>query len=102
VLLATDLSRVSAGATTEAIELCRALRARLLVVNVIDPRQGLSSGLRAFARGARIDQVRAEREDQLLDVVEDARSLGVDASFSSGQANPARASCRPPRRKAQT
>ena len=88
VLLATDLSQVSAGATTEAIELCRALRARLLVVNVIDPRQGLSAGLRPFARGVRIDQVRAEREQRLLDVVDDARSRGIDASFLAWTGEP--------------
>ena len=81
VLLATDLSHVSLGATTEAIQLCRALRARLLVVNVIDPRQGFASGLRPFARGLRLDQVRDERAHQLLTVVENARAMGVDANF---------------------
>ena len=81
VLLATALSHVSTGATTEAIELCRALRARLLIVNVIDPRQGFGAGLRPFARGVRIDQVRAQREQHLMELVEAARSLGVDASF---------------------
>jgi nucleotide-binding universal stress UspA family protein len=81
VLLATDLSPVSSGATSEAIDLCRALRARLLVVNVIDTRQSLGVGLRPYARGVRIDQVRAERERSLLKVIDHARGLGVDASF---------------------
>ena len=81
VVLATDLSNISAGATTEAIQLCRALRARLLVVNVIDPRQGFANGLRPFSSGRRLDQIRSEREHQLIKVVEKARSLGVDASF---------------------
>ena len=40
VLLASDLSPVSDGATDQALELCRSLDAQLLVVNVIDPRTG--------------------------------------------------------------
>jgi nucleotide-binding universal stress UspA family protein len=81
VLLATDLSNISAGATTEAIQLCRSLRAKLLVVNVIDVRHGFANGLSPFNRGQRLDQVRSEREQQLIKVVEEARGLGVDASF---------------------
>ena len=81
VLLATDLSPVSDGALVEAISLCRALRARLLVVNVIDTRQGLGRQLKPVAREARIDQLRAEREKELIAVVERARDDGVDANF---------------------
>ena len=81
VLLATDLSPTSAGATAQALELCRALGARLLVVNVIDSRQrlGLHSGAATVA--VRIDQLRAERERRLMAIVEDARRRGTEASF---------------------
>ena len=81
VLLATDLSPISESAAAEAIDLCGALGARLLVVNVIDPRQGFGKPLKPVARAARIDQIRTERERSLLDVVARARSSGIDASF---------------------
>jgi len=81
VLLATDLSPVSDGALVEAIALCRALRARLLVVNVIDARQAVGRQLRPLAREARLDQLRADRERQLMTLVDDARGKGVDANF---------------------
>ena len=80
VLLATDLSDVSAGATDQAVELCRALSARLLVVNVIDLRHGLGRQL-MNAREPRLDQLRAERERRLLTIVERARRDGVVATF---------------------
>jgi len=81
VLLATDLSPVSDGAIVEAITLCRALRARLLVMNVIDARRAVGRQLKPLAREERLDQVRADRERQLISVVEQARAKGVDASF---------------------
>lgn len=80
VLLATDLSAVSDGATDQALDLCRSLSARLLVVNVIDPRPGLARQL-ASARPSRLDQLRAERERQLLAIVERAKSYGLEATF---------------------
>jgi len=80
-LVATDLSPVSDGALQEAIALCRALRARLLVVNVIDARQGVGRQLKPMARSERLDQLRADRERQLMSLVERARSEGIDASF---------------------
>lgn len=81
VLLATDLSPISDSAITEAIELCGALGARLLVVNVIDSRQGFGKQLKPAMRASRIDQIRSERERNLLDIVSAARSAGIDSSF---------------------
>lgn len=80
VLLATDLSPISAGAADEAIYLCTALAARLVVVNVIDVRQGFGP-LLLTARATRVDQLRAEREARLIGVVAQARALGIDATF---------------------
>ena len=81
VLLATDLSPVSDSAAAEAIDLCAALGARLLVVNVIDSRQGFGKQLVPTVRASRVDQIRAQREHDLLGVVGDARDRGIDASF---------------------
>ena len=80
VLLATDLSPVSDGATDQAIDLCRSLGAGLLVVNVIDLRLSLGGQLRS-SRAARLDQIRSEREQRLLAIVERARADGVVATF---------------------
>jgi nucleotide-binding universal stress UspA family protein len=81
ILLATDLSPISDPAAIEAIDLCGALGARLLVVNVIDARQSFGKQLRPVARASRLDQIRADRERSLLDVVGKARAVGIDASF---------------------
>jgi nucleotide-binding universal stress UspA family protein len=81
VLLATDLSPVSADATEEAIGLAGALDARLVIVNVIDFRQGLAGGLLPGVRASRVDQLRADRERGLRPVVERAMRAGVDATF---------------------
>lgn len=80
MLLATELTSVSDGATDEAVELSRSLAARLLVVNVIDPRAGLGSPFTASAP-SRLDQLRSERERKLLTIVERARAAGVEATF---------------------
>ena len=80
VLLATDLSVVSVAATREALALCRALRARLLIVTVIDTRN-LVGQLLPNARARRLDQLRTERERQLIAVIDAARSNGIDAQF---------------------
>jgi nucleotide-binding universal stress UspA family protein len=80
ILLATDLSPVSEGATNEAVDLCRALGARLLVVNVIDLRLGLGRQLMA-SQASRLDQLRTERERGLVAIVERARRDGVEATF---------------------
>ena len=81
VLLATDLSPISEAAATEAIDLCGALGARLLVMSVIDPRPGIGQKLLPNPRAARVDQLRADRERGLMELVGLARSMGIDASF---------------------
>jgi nucleotide-binding universal stress UspA family protein len=81
ILLATDLSPISDSAAAEAIDLCGALGARLLIVNVIDSRQGFGKQLMTTTRASRIDQIRADRERSLLEVVGQARASGIDASF---------------------
>jgi nucleotide-binding universal stress UspA family protein len=80
VLLATDLSPVSDRATDEAVDLCRSLGARLLVVNVIDLGVGLGGQLTS-SRASRLDQLRSEREQRLLAIVQQARRAGVEATF---------------------
>jgi nucleotide-binding universal stress UspA family protein len=81
VLLASDLSAVSKSAAEEAFALCAALGARLLVMNVIDSRSGFGRQRSPAARVARMDQLRVEREGKLRDLVREARSQGIDASF---------------------
>lgn len=76
VLLATDLTAASDDATTQAISLARQLRARLLVVNVLETHRLTGEG-----RHDRVDQARAEREDALLAVVRRARDAGAAAEF---------------------
>lgn len=76
IVLATDLTDVSAGAAARAIDLARRLAARLLIINVLD--LGRLSGL---GRHERVDQARAEREPLLMDLVRGARRTGVDAEF---------------------
>lgn len=78
VLLATDLTPVSDFATKQAIEMCAALRARLLVVNVIDQGDGHVSPL---SPNTRVDQQRAVREGPLLAIVDRARARGVEATY---------------------
>jgi len=78
ILLATDLTSASAGATSQAIQLAAQLGARLLVVNVMDTRRG---GVpRTLARIRPVE----EREDRAVaagDVVERARRAGASAEF---------------------
>lgn len=76
IVLATDLTDVSAGAVARATDLARRLCARLLIVNVLD--LGRLSGR---GRHDRVDQARAEREPLLMDLVHVARMQGVDAEF---------------------
>ena len=75
VLLATDLTAASEDATGQAIDLALSVQARLLVVNVIDPTVRLAS-----PSLTRLDQLRAEREPRLLEVVERARAWGVETT----------------------
>src|SRR3954471_7029227 len=76
--LAPALSEASASATEEAFDLAARLGSRLLVVSVIDP------GSLQLPRGrfrARIDQVRARREQLAQALVERGRTEGIDVSF---------------------
>ena len=75
MLLATDLTTASDEATQQALDLADSLDARLLVVNVIDP-AARTNGVGM----ARVDQIRAEREPSLLEIVERARAWGVEAT----------------------
>ena len=83
ILLATDLSVASAGATDEALELARSLRADLLVVSVIDPATPLSSG-----PVERMDQRRAAREFAAQAIVVQGRRIGVGVSFLVWEGEP--------------
>jgi len=78
VVLATDLGKPSTAATTWAIDLAVGLGARLLVVNVVDPRRGLSLAGQGSIRPVE------EREARALvarDVVQRARAAGAEAAF---------------------
>ena len=85
LLLATDLSPASATATDEAFELAVRLRVPLLIVSVIDPGQLRLPGGRF---GARVDQVRAQREQVAQDLVEQGRRAGVEVSFLVWEGDP--------------
>ena len=85
VMLATDLTPVSDEATVQAIDLAASLGARILVVNVIDP-TSRGSGTAA----SRVDQLRAEREPRLIDVVGRARAQGVESTFLLWTGEPGR------------
>jgi nucleotide-binding universal stress UspA family protein len=83
ILLATDLSTASAGATDQALELTRALHADLLVVSVIDPATPLSSG-----PVPRMDQRRAARELAAQALVVKGRRVGVTVAFLVWEGEP--------------
>jgi nucleotide-binding universal stress UspA family protein len=78
ILLATDLSHASTAATDHAIALAARLGARLLVVNVLDTRHGLSLGSRG---GIRPVEEREARSLVAQDLVARARSAGAQATF---------------------
>lgn len=85
LLLATDLSPASATATDEAFELAVRLQVPLLIVSVIDPGQLRLPGGRF---GARVDQVRAQREQVAQDLVEQGRRAGIAVSFLVWEGDP--------------
>jgi nucleotide-binding universal stress UspA family protein len=76
ILLASDLGEGSEKATQEAIDLAAGLRARLLIVNVIDPSSHVTA-----TRRVRLDQQRADREQPLLALISRARAAGVEATY---------------------
>ena len=84
ILLATDLTAASAGATDQAFELARDLRANLLVVSVID----VESGARSGQRLPRMDQRRAAREQAAQALVVRGRRQGVSVSFLVWEGEP--------------
>lgn len=85
VLLATDLSPASEGATDEAFELAGRLGASLLAVSVIDPGQLRLPGGRF---GQRVDQVRTERETVAQELVARGRHLGIRVDFLIWEGEP--------------
>ncbi len=84
ILLATDLSSASEGATAQALELARQLRADLLVVSVIDPAARHAAGQTV----ARMDQRRAARELAAQAIVIDGRRAGVNVNFLVWEGEP--------------
>jgi nucleotide-binding universal stress UspA family protein len=84
ILLATDLSPASEGATREALDLARDLRAGLLIVSVIDPNTRSVPG----GRLERMDQRRAARLESAQAVVARGRDEGVTSSFLVWEGEP--------------
>ncbi len=85
VLLATDMSNASEAATDVALDLAATYGARLLAVSVIDPG---SLRLPGGRWGARVDQVREERERVATELVARGRSAGVAVDFLVWQGDP--------------
>lgn len=85
ILLATDLSPASEGASLQALDLAHDLRAELLIVSVIDPRTLRLPGGRF---GVRIDQVRSAREEAASELVARGRAAGVRVSFLIWEGDP--------------
>ena len=84
ILLATDLSPASDGATRQAFELAADLGSNLLIVSVIDPAsRGVPGG-----RVTRMDQRRAEREAAAQQLVVRGRQAGVPVSFMVWEGEP--------------
>jgi nucleotide-binding universal stress UspA family protein len=87
ILLATDLSVASDGASTQAFDLARDLGADLLVLSVIDPTSGRIAG----RPGQRIDQLRAGREQAAQGLVTQGREAGIRVSFLIWEGSPGEA-----------
>jgi nucleotide-binding universal stress UspA family protein len=84
ILLATDLSSASEGATDQALQLARDLHADLLIVSVIDP----TSLLAGTPMVARMDQRRAAREVAAQAIVVRGRRAGVSVRFLVWEGEP--------------
>ena len=87
ILLATDLSATSDGASSQALDLARDLAAELLVVSVIDP----TNGAVADRPAGRVDQLRADRELVARGLVTRGRESGVRVTFLIWQGDPGEA-----------
>ena len=83
ILLATDLSPASDGATRQALELARDLGAGLLIVSVVDLSVAPTGG-----HGGRMDQRRAAREEAAQAVVVRGRQAGIAVSFLVWEGEP--------------
>jgi len=86
IILATDLSAVSAHAADKAIALAREHGADLIVLSVVDP-NGLRLPGGRFLR--RMDQERARVEAGAQAIVLRARAVGVRATFLVWEGDPA-------------
>ncbi len=86
IVLATDLGPASEAATDEAFRLAAALRAKLLVVSVIDPRTLQLPGGRF---GRRVDQERSRREAAAAELVVRGRRDQVPTTFLIWEGDPA-------------
>ena len=84
ILLATDLSTASEGASEQALQLSQDLRADLLVVSVIDSESILPVG----PSSARMDQRRAAREAVAQAIVVNGRRAGVKVNFLVWEGEP--------------
>lgn len=87
ILLATDLSAASDGASVQALDLAHDLGADLLVLSVIDSTSGRLQG----RSGDRMDQLRASRELAAQGLVNRGRKDGVQVSFLIWEGNPGEA-----------
>ena len=88
VLLATDLSAVSAKAAEDAIRLAIEHRAQLIVMSVVDTNRLRLPGGR-FLR--RVEQERARIEERAQELVKRARDAGARATFLVWEGDPAEA-----------
>ena len=91
ILLATDLSPASEGASDQAILLARDLRADLLVVSVIDghgPAHGTTQLGGSEIPPLRMDQKRASREQAAQGVVVRGQREGVSVTFLVWEGEP--------------
>jgi nucleotide-binding universal stress UspA family protein len=84
ILLATDLSTASSGATGQAFDLARDLGASLLIVSVIDPENDARPGQPVL----RMDQRRNARELAAQALVAEGRRRGVRVSFLVWEGDP--------------
>jgi nucleotide-binding universal stress UspA family protein len=85
ILLATDLSPASAGASAQALDLAHDLGADVLVMSAIDP----AAVADTIAR--RVDHLRLERELAAQDVVARGRARGVQVRFLIWDGSPGEA-----------
>lgn len=85
ILLATDLSPASAGASLQALDLAHDLGSELLIVSVIDLGSLRMPGGRF---GLRIDQVRGGREEAAQELVSRGRGDGVRVNFLIWEGDP--------------